>query len=232
MAKQHRAARARPTRPRPPQAKRKPAPRSSSAAARRPIRVASARSAAAPVQAPPAPAPPPRKPAYYEAIAAYETGVRALQRHDFAAAADHFRQVIERHPEERELVERASLYLRVCERETERRPAGPRTPRERIYAATVALNAGDATGALGLLRQALAEEPTDDHGHYILAVALTEGRRFEDALAALARAIELNDENRSVARNDPDLAALRELDACRPLLQDPADPVRRRARSR
>ena len=36
--------------------------------------------------APEAPPPPPRKPAFYEALAVYESGVRALQRHDFAAA--------------------------------------------------------------------------------------------------------------------------------------------------
>ncbi len=73
----------------------------------------------------PAPAPPPRRPAFYEALAVYETGVRALQRHDFEAAANSLRSVIQGYPGERELVERARLYLQVCERETARRPSGP-----------------------------------------------------------------------------------------------------------
>src|SRR5688572_14175708 len=60
----------------------------------------------------PPPGPPPRKPGYYEAIAIYETGVRALQRHDYEKAADQFRQIIERYPDERELHERSVLYLR------------------------------------------------------------------------------------------------------------------------
>ena len=102
--------------------------------------------AAKEVAAPPAP---PRRPAFYEALAVYETGVRALQRHDFEAAADSLRGVIQRYPGERELVERARLYLQVCERETARRPSGPQTPSESVYAATVALNAGDVDGALG-----------------------------------------------------------------------------------
>ena len=75
----------------------------------------------------PAPAPPPRRPAFYEALAVYETGVRALQRHDFEAAANSLRSVIQGYPGERELVERARLYLQVCERETARRPSGPQT---------------------------------------------------------------------------------------------------------
>ena len=83
------------------------------------------------VRAPePAPAPPPapRKPGYYEALAMYENGVRALQRHDYPGAATQFRTIMERYPEERELQERSHLYLRVCERETARRPATPQTP--------------------------------------------------------------------------------------------------------
>ena len=104
---------------------------------------------AEPVAAPPAqpPQPPPRKPSFYEAVAIYERGVQALQRHDFEGAATFFRTVLERYPEERELLERARLYLRVCERETERRQPVPKTPAERVYAATVALNSGDHGGA-------------------------------------------------------------------------------------
>src|SRR5919108_1038667 len=73
------------------------------------------------------PPPPPRKPAFYEALAVYEAGVRALQRHDFEAGAEGFRGVIGRYPGEREVVERARLYLQVCEREKARRSAPPQS---------------------------------------------------------------------------------------------------------
>ena len=176
--------------------------------------------------------PPARKPAYYDAIAAYETGVRALQRHDFSRAAEQFRTVIQKHPEERELVERATLYLRVCERETAKRASGPRTPGERIYAATLALNAGDADTALAQLRQALEDDPDNDHGNFIMAVALSEHGQQADALSYLRQAIALNPENRSLAKQDPDLAVLRETAAGRELLASPILPVRRRPRPR
>ena len=186
-------------------------------------------------QARPAPAPPeppPRKPAYYDAIAAYESGVRALQKHDFSTAAEQFRAVLQRYPEERELVERSTLYLRVCERETASRPAGPRTPRERIYAATVALNAGDVQGAQSLLRQALSDDPDDDHGHYIMAVALSDAGLNGDAVSSLRQAIALNPENRAIARQDPDLAELRATESGRFLLESDIPPARRRIRAR
>jgi tetratricopeptide (TPR) repeat protein len=162
---------------------------------------------------PQAPPPPPRRPAFYEALAIYETGVRALQRHDFEAAADSLRGVMQRYPGERELVERARLYLQVCERETARRPSGPQTPTESVYAATVALNAGDVETALGHLNRAIDKAPDSDHAHYIMSVALVDKGDIAMALVHLKHAISLNPDNRSVALQDPDLGALHDLEA-------------------
>jgi tetratricopeptide (TPR) repeat protein len=178
-----------------------------------------------------APAPPPRRPAFYEALAVYETGVRALQRHDFEAAADSLRGVIQGYPSERELVERARLYLQVCERETARRPSGPQTPSESVYAATVALNAGDVDGALGHLNRALERAPESDHAHYIMAVALVDKGDPSRALVHLRQAVTLNPDNRSVALQDPDLSALHDLDAFRQVLGTDVS-IRRRMKAR
>ncbi len=139
--------------------------------ARTPAAATAVRPAVAPPP-PPAPVPPaaPKKPSFYEAIAIYESGVRGLQRHDYAAAAESFRQVLQNYPEERELIERARLYLRVCERETAQRPAGPQTTTERVYAATMSLSAGDSDAALGHVQRALDQEPASHQAHYMMAV--------------------------------------------------------------
>jgi tetratricopeptide (TPR) repeat protein len=174
----------------------------------------------------------PRRPAFYEALAVYETGVRALQRHDFAAAADSLRGVIQSYPGERELVERARLYLQVCERETARRPSGPQTPSEAVYAATVALNAGDVDGALAHLAKALERAPESDHAHYIMAVALTDKGDTSLALGHLRQAISLNPDNRSVALQDPDLSGLHGLEAFLQALDPPDASLQRRVKAR
>jgi tetratricopeptide (TPR) repeat protein len=187
-------------------ATRRPAGRAPKAAPRRVIRTATA----APQPPPPAaPAPPPRKPGFYEAVAVYERGVQALQRHDYQGAADLFRTVLDRYPEERELLERARLYLRVCERETARQPPAPRTPAERVYAATVALNSGDPASAMDHLQRALSEDPENDHAHYTMAVALGGRGRLDEGLDYLKNAVGLNPENRALARQDPDIEPLR-----------------------
>jgi tetratricopeptide (TPR) repeat protein len=182
--------------------------------------------------APPPPLPPPRKPGFYEAVAIYERGVQALQRHDFGGAANYFRTVLERYPEERELLERARLYLRVCERETSRQPAEAKTPAERVYAATVALNSGDHNGALDHLQRALGEDPESDHAHYIMAVALGMRNRQDEALEHLQQAIALNPENRGLAKQDPDLDSIRDHNRFRDALDTPPAPNRRRFRRR
>lgn len=217
MAKSRRASSARTS-------ARKPARGKAISAAGRPVRAEAPRPAAvqarpAPPQPPPAP---PRKPTYHEAVALYERGLQALQRHDFAAAADALRTVIERYPDERELLERARLYLKVCERELMPQQTDPRTAEERVYAATVALNAGDESAAVHHLQRALAEDPEHDHAHYMMAVAMTRRQDTPAALEHLRRAITFNAENRGLAKQDPDLEPLRETDAFRTVLETPS----------
>src|SRR5438067_1459574 len=158
----------------------------------------------APVAVPPAPPPSPvRKPTYHEAVAMYERGLQALQRRDFAASADALRTVIERYPDERELLERARLYLKVCERELEPKEPAPKTADEWAYAATVALNQGDEANTLLHLQRALAADARHDHAHYMMAVASSRRSDVNAALDHLRRAVALNPENRSIARQDP-----------------------------
>ena len=164
-----------------------------------------------PAPAPPAPpAPPPRKPTYHEAVAMYERGLQALQRRDFAASAAALRTVIERYPDERELLERARLYLKVCERELEPKEPTPKTADEWVYAATVAQNSGDEPTALKHLQRALTEDPRHDHAHYLMAVAMAQRGDPATALDHLRRAVALNQENRSRARQDSDFDLVRE----------------------
>lgn len=151
----------------------------------------------------------------------YERGLQALQRRDFAAAAAALRTVIERYPDERELLERARLYLKVCERELEPKEPAPKTADEWVYAATVSLNAGDEAAALQRLQRALAADAAHDHAHYMMAVASVRRNDLEAALDHLHHAVSLNPENRGLARQDPDLDALRDLPGFRAALDVP-----------
>jgi Tfp pilus assembly protein PilF len=151
----------------------------------------------------------------------YERGLQALQRRDFAAAADALRAVIERYPDERELLERARLYLKVCERELEPKEPTPRTADEMVNAATVALNAGDEGMAAQHLARALTENPRHDYAHYMMAVVSARRNDVARAVDHLRHAVSLNPENRSLARQDPEFDALRDAPGYRAALDAP-----------
>src|SRR5688572_15488281 len=154
-----------------------------------------------------------------EAVALYEEGLAALQSHEFSRASTLLRSVLSRYPEERELHDRVRLYLNVCERHMTPRAASPSTPEERVFAATLAVNGANYDEAMDHLRAAISEAPDHDHALYMLASVLALREQVDEAVKLLLRAIDLNPDNRNLARHDPDLAVLREFDSVRAALE-------------
>ena len=135
--------------------------------------------------------------------------MKALQRRHFAGAATAFRQVLVKFPEERELHERARLYLNVCERELKPVAKTPRSVNKRILAATLALNRHDVDQALTLLRSSSSSHRKHDHIQYMLALAHALRDDVETAVEHLVQAIALNPNNRLQAKHEPDFDSIR-----------------------
>ncbi len=171
-----------------------------------------------------APSAPVRRSTYFEAVALYERGLEALQRHEYQSAVDQLSSVLRLYPEEKELHERVRLYLNICRRHAEPQEAAPVTVQERLYAATLAINGARYDEALMHLRLVRDEDPDNDHALYMLAVAHAQRREPAEAIAHLERAVALNPENRAIARSDPDLDPLRQNDAFRTALDATATP--------
>jgi len=165
---------------------------------------------------------PQRRSTYFEAVGVYERGLEALQRHEYAQAADLLESVLRQFPEEKELHERVKLYLNICQRQATRREAAPQTIDERLYAATLAINGGQYDQAIAHLRLVRDEDPDNDHAIYMLAVAHAQRDEHAEAVAHLERAIALNPENRALARNDPDLEPLHDDESFRTTIEAPS----------
>ena len=176
-----------------------------------------------PRSAPAAPAAVQRRSTYVEAVALYERGLAALQRHDYNGAADIFESVLRQYPEEKELHERVRLYLNICRRQATPREA---TPEDRRRAPL----RRDALDQRRPLRRGDHASPSRARrGSRQRSRALHARRRARAArraspkpIAHLERAIALNPENRAVARQDPDLEPLRADDAFRAALDTPS----------
>ena len=188
---------------------------------------APARPPARVVKVPPAPL---ERTPHIDAMEVYERGVSALQQRKYGEAAKILQTVIDAYPDEKELHERAQIYLAVCRRQAVPLDATPKTFAERVYAATLAINAGAYDDGLARLQALAGESPDNDHVQFMLAVAHTLRGSFDGAWPALERAIELNPENRFLARQDADLEALRREPQFRHVVER-APAVRRERRS-
>lgn len=151
---------------------------------------------------------------FRQAVARYEEALEALQQRQFKLASELFQGIIDDFPEERDLHERSRRYLQVCARALLERPA-PATFEERIYAATLAINAGSHDEAVRHLDAAAGENPDNDHVHYMLAIARADGGDAKAAADHLLRALELNPDNRRLARHESSFKQLRDDEAVR-----------------
>ena len=164
-------------------------------------------------------------------------GMRALQEHRFSDAAGAFRGVLAQYPEEKELIERVRVYLTACERQLRASSSEPQDQEERLYAATLALNAGDIDRALRHLEAVVAEDGDHDGALYMLGVGHALRNDAGTALMYLQRAIARNPANCLVALRDGDLERLLQDESIRAALEaaaaasaDPQSGARTRSR--
>lgn len=194
--------------------------------------VATARAIRSPGAPPSMPPPPPPGPPA-AAVATFEQGLRALERHAFGEAAETMRGILRSFPGERALLDRARMYLDLCERELRRAPAAPRTVEERLTAATAALNDGDDDRADQLARSVVRDDDRQDLAHYLLATVAARRGVADEALTHLAKSIALSPEAGAQARFDADFESLRDHETFRKLTEPPPNspgPAGRRLR--
>jgi predicted Zn-dependent protease len=144
------------------------------------------------------------------AMRLYEDGVTGMQKHKFEAAQKALQKLVDEYPEERELDERARLYLAVCDRELTPEVADVQTAEDRLYAATIALNSGSVDEALQHLKTVVRDEPENPRVQYMFAIAYALANEADLAVAYLERSIELEPDNRILARQEPDFDHLHE----------------------
>ena len=163
-----------------------------------------------------------REEKHSKAVSLYEKALDFLQRRNFGRAANQFEKLVNEFPEEIDLNERSQRYLQVCGRQ-ESEVVAPRTVEERVYAATLALNAGDERGALNQLETAEADSANREEVQYMLAVVHATSGNKEAAVNYLRQAIELNPDNRFLARHEASFDVFQEDDVVQQLLASPFD---------
>ena len=145
-----------------------------------------------------------------KALKELERGMQHLHRQNYTEALAHFQSLAEDVSHERELVDRAQVYSRICRSMLERKPAAPKKPEDLFYLGVVKANQAEYAEAADLLDRALQANPRDEKIHYVLASTLALKGDRPEALRHLKEAIDLNATNRVYAINDPDFEPIRE----------------------
>jgi tetratricopeptide (TPR) repeat protein len=146
-------------------------------------------------------------PVFAQAVQNYEAGLRAMQEHKFEKAKSHLLKVI---GGPKELADRATVHLSICNQHSERATTQFKTPEEHYDYAVSLMNLGDYVGAREHLEKLSKQAPKADYVAYGTAALDCLTGHVEDALRHLDEAIKLNPAIRFQARNDSDFHNLAE----------------------
>jgi tetratricopeptide (TPR) repeat protein len=139
----------------------------------------------------------------------YDRGVAALQRRKIDEAEKHFSELTQKYPEERELVDRARVYLAVCARQKSAVAESLSEPEDFYYAAVLEKNNGNVNEAIEHLKRA-ARKNGGGKVDFLLACCYAQRGESDSALEFLRRAIGEDQRNRILARHDRDFDPVRD----------------------
>lgn len=155
---------------------------------------------------------------YGKALQLFDRGVELFNRKKFEKARAVFADIMEGFADEQDFHDRARLYLNLIERQMH-----PSEPRARGYEdfynrAIYCLNIAEYDKALGFLKKASEKKPNDPSITYFMALVFAGKNDAPSCLPLLKKAIELDAENRVLARNETEFQSLAENPEIRELL--------------
>ena len=139
----------------------------------------------------------------------FDRGVAALQRRKHDEAERHFVELTQKYPDEKELVDRARVYLAVCQRQKQASEPTLSEPEDFYYAAVLAKNRGDVASAIEHLKRA-ARKNGGGRVDFLLACCYAQSGQIDVAVEHLRKAIEEDQRNRILARHDRDFDSVRD----------------------
>jgi tetratricopeptide (TPR) repeat protein len=139
----------------------------------------------------------------------YEKAIELFHKRDLDGAGRRFEELIADYGDEKDLADRARVYLKACGAAKKGRAAAAGAPDELFHAAVFEKNRGNVAKALELLKKLPGGRDEDGRIHYLAACCHAIAGDVEQALANLKKAIQADQQNRIQARLEADLAPLR-----------------------
>ncbi len=153
-----------------------------------------------------------KKDEYQKALSAYGEAVKAFRQGKHDRAEELLTAFMEKYPAERELLDRAKVYLKIIRERIgktgERLTA--KTDEDYFLFGVYKMNMGDTEGAAKMLEKAKEARPKDARTHYLLAVLACGTGDLDGSLEHLKKAVQLDSYYAILAQNEMDFEPLRE----------------------
>ncbi len=149
-----------------------------------------------------------RKDSYERALSAYGEAIKEFRKGNWEKAQSLFEAFISRFNEEKELVDRALIYLKIIKEKGQRGLGTPKTSDDYYYFSVYRMNQGQYDEALKLLNKALELKGDEGKIYYLMAQIYSLQGKNDEALEYLKKAIQKDKIYKIMAQNEIDFAPL------------------------
>ncbi|MFQ5722523.1 MAG: tetratricopeptide repeat protein [Candidatus Aminicenantales bacterium] len=147
---------------------------------------------------------------YQKALTAYSQAMRLFHKRQYSGAAAKLKVLLEKFSKEKEIADRAQIYLAICQERGKKETIQLKTFDDYYQYSVYKINQGDYKEALKYLSKAYQMQPKEGKILYLMADAYCLMGNKDECLEYLKKAIQTDKYFRILAQNESDFASLRE----------------------
>lgn len=151
-----------------------------------------------------------RKDIYQKALTAFEQVMKVFHKGDYKKASELLGSYLEKYDSENELVDRAKMYLKICDEHGKKEKMSLKSFDDYYQAGVFRTNHGEYEAALEMLTKAQSMEPKEGKIFYLMSSVYCLMDQPEKCLEHLERAIALDSYFAVLAQNEEDFSSLKE----------------------
>ncbi len=147
---------------------------------------------------------------YEQAMSSFGEAIKAFRKGNCEKAVESFKALIEKHASEKELVDRARTYIKICQKIKNKETIPPKTFDDFCENGVFLMNQGRYEEALKLFKKAIEKDPDQAKILYFMAVVYQSMGESDQSFEFLKKSIQKDKYFKILAQNDSDFEALRE----------------------
>jgi tetratricopeptide (TPR) repeat protein len=151
-----------------------------------------------------------KKTEYEKAWIAYDLAMKSFHKKDYGKAKEGLGSFAEDFPKEKELIDRANIYLQICENRLNPPKDTEKTSEDYLQSGIILMNQGLFAESLASLEKAHGKKPKNAKILYTLADVSCRKKDHDACLDYLKQAVELDSSLAVLALNEQDFEPLKE----------------------